>query len=87
MCIRDSPSDAGYAQIIEIGRNSIQILAFFYWVMALQLGYGSIPVSYTHLDVYKRQKYDCSSIEVASGVPEWIHSARRLPDFWLTNFF
>ena len=31
-------------------------------------------------------KYDCSSIEVASGLPEWIHSARRLPDFWLTNF-
>lgn len=37
-----NPSDAGYAQIIEIGRNSIQILAFFYWIMALQLGYGSI---------------------------------------------
>ena len=32
-------------------------------------------------------KYDCSSIEVASGLPEWIHSARRLPDFWLTKFF
>lgn len=37
-----SPADAGYQQIIEIGRNSIHILAFFYWILALQLGFGSI---------------------------------------------
>lgn len=37
-----SQGDAGYTEIVEIGRNSIHILAFFYWIVALQLGYGSI---------------------------------------------
>ncbi len=37
-----NPGDPGYEQIVEIGRNSIHILAFFYWVMAVQLGIGAI---------------------------------------------
>lgn len=34
--------DAGYEQILEIGKTSVRILAFFYWAMAVQMGFGSI---------------------------------------------
>ncbi len=37
-----NPADPGYNEIIEIGKNSVHILAFFYWVLAIQLGYGAI---------------------------------------------
>ncbi|WP_165444088.1 MATE family efflux transporter [Lachnoclostridium sp. Marseille-P6806] len=37
-----SPSDPGFQEIIEIGMNSIHVMAFFYCVVAIQLGTGSI---------------------------------------------
>ena len=37
-----NPSDPGYQEIIEIGQVSVHIVALFYCIMALQLGYGSI---------------------------------------------
>ena len=37
-----SVNDAGYAQIVEIGRTSVRILAFFYCITALQQGYMAV---------------------------------------------
>ena len=40
-------------------------------------GVMSSPVSYTHLDVYKRQGYRCDEIILANSLAVW---ADRLPD-------
>ena len=56
MCIRDSVSADGYAQAKDVLKIVVGLAACFEGAGLLLLLLAFVPVSYTHLDVYKRQE-------------------------------
>ena len=56
-------------------------LFWFVWGMVLLVSQGYLPVSYTHLDVYKRQHYMLSN-SICSYIPELPPNAREYPNKW-----
>ena len=65
VCIPISGFSPGYLLneiVTRLGRNAFLILSLLIPIMAgMGLNFGMTPVSYTHLDVYKRQWQQCWS--------------------------
>ena len=76
MCIRDSHKSLLFRQLMVYRRRYLQIRIFRIWYILVFLGTLLLAVSYTHLDVYKRQDQMNSADRIAlskeiieSGVP------------------
>ena len=78
MCIRDSLSPS-LAQISNTAYVRLP-LCVVRSIDAKQVSISSVPVSYTHLDVYKRQNEDSRMAELAAYLEEHLSGFQQYDD-------
>ena len=71
MCIRDSIfTERNGIYIIDLQKTVKKLDEAYNYVKEVAAEGGDIPVSYTHLDVYKRQDVPCSGLGILAKKPD-----------------